>query len=68
LPGKGILAFRDFAANEALGLDVKLSNGNVAKRILPIRIHEIDKADLKMIEHAIGGNMRALILSINLQV
>ena len=57
---KEFLAFRDFAKTDDFGLDIKLTNGNVAKRILPIRIHEIDKVDKEMVESEIGGKLRSI--------
>ena len=57
---KEFLTFRDFATTDDFGLDIKLTNGNVAKRILPIKIHEIDKADTEMVESEIGGKLRSI--------
>jgi len=57
---KEFLTFMDFATTDDFGLDIKLTNGNVAKRILPIKIHEIDKADTEMVESAIGGKLRSI--------
>ena len=48
------LAFNKLAAQDPTGLKVKLPNGNVTSRILPIRIHEIDDADAKLLESEIG--------------
>lgn len=55
---KEFLPFLDFAKQDEFGLDIKVSGGNVAKRILPIRIHEIDDTDTRLFEEAIGGVMR----------
>ncbi len=55
---KEFLAFINFVNEDKVGLDIKLSNGNVAKRVLPVRIHEIDEADKKLFEDAIGGVLR----------
>ena len=57
---KEFIAFRDFANNDDFGLDIKLQNGNVTKRILPVRIHEIDNADMNMFEKEIMGAMRSV--------
>lgn len=54
------LAFRDFAKNDEFGLNIKLANGNVAKRILPIRIHEIEDADQQLFEKEISGIIRSI--------
>jgi TolB-like protein len=51
---KELLPFIDFAGNDNYGLKVKLTGGNVANRILPIRIHEISEEDKKLVEDKIG--------------
>lgn len=43
-------AFVDSASQDQFGLKVKLPNGNVANRVLPVRIHNLDIADLKECE------------------
>lgn len=55
---KELLAFLGFAKQDQFGLDVKLSNGNIAKRVLPVRIHEIDDADQNLFEETISGVLR----------
>jgi hypothetical protein len=40
-------AFVKQASQDKFGLKVKLPNGNVASRVLPVRIHDIDIADIK---------------------
>jgi TolB-like protein/tetratricopeptide (TPR) repeat protein len=44
----------------SIGRDIKLSNGNVASRILPIKIHDLDAEDKLTIENEIGGVLRAI--------
>jgi len=53
-------AFIEQAAQDQFGLKVKLPNGNVASRVLPIRIHELDSKDLKLCESALGGYLRGV--------
>jgi TolB-like protein len=53
-------AFNKLSANDEFGRDIKLSNGNVASRILPIQIHDLDSADRSLIEKEIGGILRAI--------
>lgn len=55
---KEFLPFLDFAKKDKFGLDVKLANGNVTKRILPVRIHDLDRNDLLLFEKEIQGVMR----------
>lgn len=49
-----LLPFKKLASEDELGLKVKLQNGNVASRILPVRIHELDENDKATLEHEIG--------------
>jgi TolB-like protein len=53
-------AFIEQASNDRFGLKVKLPNGNVANRVLPVRIHDLDDEDVKLFEGVIGGVMRTL--------
>jgi len=53
-------AFNKLAQQDEIGRDIKLSSGNVASRILPIKIHELDAEDTAAIETEIGGVLRAI--------
>jgi len=55
-----LLAFRDLAVADSFGLKIKVSNGDTASRILPVRIHEIDENDIKLLENEIRGRVRAI--------
>ena len=54
------VAFNKLAKEDQFGRDIKLSNGNVASRILPIKIHDLDAEDKSLIENEIGGVLRAI--------
>ena len=54
------VAFNKLALNDHFGRDITLANGNIASRILPVKIHEIEVADQKVIEEEIGGVLRAI--------
>jgi TolB-like protein len=54
------MSFIRQASDDRLGLDITLANGNVASRVLPIQIHELDSTDRRTIESALGGPMRAV--------
>jgi tetratricopeptide (TPR) repeat protein len=54
------LAFLKMAENDPFGKDVKLRSGNVASRILPIRIHDLEQEDIKLFEKETGGVLRAM--------
>ena len=53
-------AFVEQASQDQFGLKVKLSNGNVANRVLPIRIHDLDDADIRLYESIAGGFLRGI--------
>jgi len=54
------MAFIEQAAQDQYGLKVKLPNGNVASRVLPIRIHDLDAKDLLLCESALGTYLRGV--------
>lgn len=53
-------AFVDLASKDSFGLKVKLPNGNVASRVLPVRIYDLDSADNKLCESVLGGMIRGV--------
>jgi len=53
-------AFIDQASQDQFGLKVKLPGGNVASRVLPIQIHDLDSDDIKLYEAVLGGILRSL--------
>jgi hypothetical protein len=53
-------AFVEQTSHDQLGLKVRLPNGNVAGRVLPIRIHDLDIADIKLCETVLGGVLRGI--------
>jgi len=52
--------FVEHASQDQFGLKVKLPNGNVANRVLPIRIHDLDASDIKECESVLGGVIRGI--------
>jgi TolB-like protein len=55
--------FRSFvekATHDEFGMKVILSNGNVANRVLPVRIHDLDSDDMKLCESILGGALRGV--------
>jgi len=53
-------AFVNQASQDKIGLKVKLPNGNVANRILPVQIHDLDNEDVKLCESVLGGVLRGV--------
>lgn len=48
------IAFLRNAKNDNYGLDIRLGNGNVSSRILPVRIHDLDKEDTMTLQDCLG--------------
>jgi len=53
-------AYIDLASGDQFGLKVKLPNGNVANRVLPVIIHDLDSEDIKLCESTLGGMLRGI--------
>jgi len=53
-------AFVEEASKDQFGLKVKLPNGNVSSRVLPVRIHDLDAADIKECESLLGSVLRGI--------
>jgi tetratricopeptide (TPR) repeat protein len=53
-------AFIEQASGDQFGLKVRVSNGNVAGRVLPVRIHDLDTDDIKLCESVLGGVLRGI--------
>lgn len=51
-------AFNKIALEDTIGRDIRLGNGNVASRILPVTIHEITREDIDQIEAVLKANFR----------
>ena len=51
-------AFVEQASKDQYGLKIKLPNGNVANRVLPVRIHDLDEADIKECESVSGRSTK----------
>jgi len=52
--------FVEQAGRDQFGLKVKLPGGNVANRVLAIRIHDLDNKDVGLFEAEIGSVMRSI--------
>jgi tetratricopeptide (TPR) repeat protein len=53
-------AFIEETSKDKFGLKVKLPNGNIANRVLPVRIHDLDATDIKLCESVLGGVLRGV--------
>ena len=54
------LIFNKMSKEDPVGKDIKLRNGNVASRILPVKIHDLDPEDVMLFEKEIGGVIRGI--------
>ena len=55
-----LLPFQRLASADRLGLYLPLASGNVGCRILPLRIHNLDPDDVRLLEHTLGGPLRSI--------
>jgi TolB-like protein/Tfp pilus assembly protein PilF len=54
------LAFNKIAKSDKFGIDIRLPGGNVASRILPVKIHDLDPEDKTLLENELGGVLRSI--------
>jgi hypothetical protein len=52
--------FVELAAQDQFGLKVKLPNGNVVGRVLPVRIYNLESTDIRLFESVLGGVLRSV--------
>jgi len=52
--------FVEIASNDQFGLRVRLKDGNVSCRVLPVRIHELESSDTKICEKLLEGELRGV--------
>jgi TolB-like protein/tetratricopeptide (TPR) repeat protein len=52
--------FIKHASQDQFGLKIQLPNGNVASRVLPIQIYNLDNIDIKLCESVLGGVLRGV--------
>jgi TolB-like protein len=55
-------AFVEQASKDQFGLKIKLPSGNVASRVLPVQIHDLDANDTALCESVLNGNLRSVDL------
>ena len=48
------------AKEDQFGRDIRLTSGNVASRILPVKIHDLDAEDKTLLENELGGVLRSI--------
>ena len=53
-------SFIELASADRFGLRVNLPNGNVASRVLPVRIHDLETGDVRLLEKQLGSVLRGI--------
>jgi tetratricopeptide (TPR) repeat protein len=53
-------AFNKIAKEDRFGRDIRLGSGNVASRILPVKIHDLDEEDKTLLENELGAVLRSI--------
>lgn len=54
------LEFLEINRQSGRSLEVRLAGGNVAGRVLPVRIHNLDAEDVYMMESRLNGRLRSI--------
>jgi TolB-like protein len=54
------VAFNKLSKEDPFGRDIRLTSGNVASRILPVKIHDLDPEDKTLLENELGGVLRSI--------
>jgi TolB-like protein len=54
------VAFNKMAKEDLFGRDIRLTGGNVASRILSIKINDLDLEDKELLENELGGLLRSI--------
>ncbi|MCX6254466.1 MAG: tetratricopeptide repeat protein [Bacteroidia bacterium] len=52
--------FNKLTKEDQFGRDIRLAGGNVASRILPVKIHDLDPEDKNLLENELGGVLRSI--------
>ncbi len=52
--------FQEEIKNDIIGSNIKLQNGNTASRVIPTKIHDIDKEDIRLLENELSGGLRSI--------
>ena len=52
--------FQNEIKNDNIGGNIKLNNGNTSSRVIPVKIHDIDTDDVKLLESELSGGLRSI--------
>jgi class 3 adenylate cyclase len=57
---KEFKGFIDEIKSDQIGSEVALPNGNKASRVIPVKIHDIENSDIRLLESALSGGLRSI--------
>lgn len=57
---KEFRVFLEETKKDSIGSTIKLPNGNSASRVIPVKIHELDIEDVKLLESELSGGLRSI--------
>ncbi|NTV84285.1 MAG: AAA family ATPase, partial [Bacteroidales bacterium] len=52
--------FNEGSKTDSIGSSVKLLNGNAASRVIPVKIHDVETEDIRLLESALSGGLRSV--------
>src|SRR5512140_3641117 len=55
-----LATFNKLSKEDQFGRDIRLAGGNVASRILPVKINYLDEEDKMLLENELGGMLRSI--------
>src|SRR5664280_176833 len=55
-----LCTFNKLTKEDQFGRDIRLYNGNIASRILPVKIHDLDADDTIILKNELGGELRSV--------
>lgn len=52
--------FQEEIKKDSFGTSIKLPNGNTSSRVIPVKIHDIETEDVKLLESELSGGLRSI--------
>lgn len=52
--------FQEMVKGDSLGTNIRLPSGIFSSRVIPVKIHEIDKDDVLLLESSLDGDLRSV--------
>ena len=52
--------FNEGTKQDSIGSTIKLANGNMASRVIPVKIHDVETEDIRLLESELSGALRSV--------